>query len=362
MSDENQTPADAPDTGRATLAGLLLGVVTADEAETEGQDGQAEAQATTGEATDASTAAETPAQPSQEAHGDDEVPIWTGQAEAGRAFKETKAQIKALEDRLARAEAEKAYLAGLAEGRTPQQQAAEQPAKVDAHPKPDPEQFTTDEAYFDALLEWTAQKAVREAEAKFGGKLAALEQQASDQAWADSMARAEIRAGEAWDNVVQWTNHMQQTSPGFAADLNASKDPGAFALKAFGDAYRLATGQPFNPAAVKTPTPSTPAAAPAASTPAAPAPKAQAADPIAALLADPAAKETLLRALAAEKAAQGETPQVPTGPRGVGSGPGAQGVADGLTVEAIRAMNNPQKLAETRAKVFGAWIGDGQDG
>lgn len=345
MSDETQTPTpeQAP-----SMGALFLGVVTG---ETESDE----------QAQDTEQGAETPDTPAPEAAApgpegqetttpppaDEEIAPLVNQQEVGRAFKAKNDTIKALEDALRKAEAEKAYLAGLAEGRTPQQQAAEAPkAKVDDDPEPDPAKFEDDDAaYFAAVRAWDRRQAVKEAEAKFAPRLQAAEEFAADQAWNASMARAQAAAGDSWDAVVAYTTHMRQVSPGFDADLNAAKDPGAFAL----NAYRLAVGLAPVPAGATPP----PSATPKVPTPA-PAPTAGATS-IDALLADPKQREAVLRLLAAEKAAKGEVPQVPTGPRGIGSSPGAAGAPDGLSVEAIRTMSTP-KLEEARGVLFGNWI------
>lgn len=349
MSDET-TQADTASSDRATLAQLLMGVVTADAAETDTQDTSQDAETPVETAEDATTApaAEAPTEPTYAAEGDEGTPQWENQAAAGKAFAALNQRVKAAEQAARDAELKAAHLAGLAEGRAAQAPAT--PAKpVDPFPKPSPDAFQSDEAYFDALLDWTAQKAARDAEAKaeakYGGTLAEIKEQMAAQAWSASMSRAQVAAGDSWAAVVAYANQMQAVSPGFAADLNSAADPGKFAL----DAYNLATGQSTTPAVAKAP--------PAATkvNPTAPAPKAGA-DSFEALMADPANRERALRLLAAEKAARGDTPQIPTGPRGIGSSPGAQGAAEGLTVEAVRGMNNPQKLAETRGQLFGAWI------
>ena len=332
MSEETNQPAAAPE--NLSMGSLFLGIVA---------DDAAPAPETTPEPTaetpETLPVALEPVSPPPASPAVDDVPIWEGQREAGAAF-------KVLKDELAAEKARAAYLAGLAEGRTPQQQAAEQPAaKADEDPQPDPEKFTDDTAYYDAVRAWDRRQAVKEVRAELLPEVQALKEHAAEQAWASSMSRAEAQAGADWTHAAAYANHMQQVSPGFAADLLNAKDPGRFVLETF----KLARGQAQAPAAT-----------PAAPIPT-PAPAIAAGATIETILADPAQREAALRILAAQNAAKGLVPNVPPGPLGVGSGPSAIGAQDGITVASIRATNNPQKLEETRAAVFGAWIGEGFD-
>lgn len=346
MSEDTQNPAPKE---TPSMGSLFLGVL-ADEADAtpEPSDPVEPPAPTDAQAPEAGDPTTTPdGQPAGE------VPLWSGQEEAGRSFaekireaNEAKEAARKAEEAARAKEAEAAYWRGLAEGRGPVAQAKVE--TKDEDPEPDPEKFQDDAAYYAAVRAWDRRQAAKEVRAELLPEVQALKEHAAEQAWAASMARAEATAGSEWDAIAAYANHMQKVSPGFAHDLLRAPDPGRFVL----DTYRLARGQA--PAAAVTPaTPKAPTPAPAS---------AAGAPTLEALLADPAQRASVLRILAAEKAAQGVIPQVPTGPLGVGSGPGAQGAADGITVESIRAMNNPQKLEETRAKVFGAWIADGQTG
>lgn len=281
-----------------------------------------------------------------------ETPVWAGQEEAGRAFAEKQREIRELKERLEAAEREKAYQAGLAAGRAPEAQA--KPAqKVDEDPEPNPDNFQDDGEYFNAVRAWDRRQAAKEALASVLPQVEALkavtakqQEEAAERAWSASMNRAAEAAGNDWASVVAYASQMMAISPGWNADLNAAADPGKFAL----DAYRAAR------AGLPTATP----AAPAAAVPQAPPPAAQAPD-LATLLADPAQQEAALRLIAAQRAAAGVVPNVPhPGPRGAGSGPGANGVPDDpavFTVEAAKAAK-PAQLAEMSKAVFGDFVLD----
>jgi hypothetical protein len=270
------------------------------------------------------------------AAGADDVPQWSGQQDAGRAF-------AALQKQLRDAEAQAAYFRGQAEARAPQPAPVEPPkAKAPEDPEPNPDHYPAgpegDAAYFRDLRAWDRREARREALAEVLPDVTALKEAQADQAWNNSMALAEARVGKQdWPAVVAYANHMQQISPGWAKDLNNAKDPGRFAE----DAWRLATGKGPAPAI----TPAAAAAAPAA--------KPGAVDANA-LLATPEGRQQLARMLAEQAAKQGEQPPIPPGPRGLG-GPGAPGPTDTLTPEAIAAIKDPQKLRELQGQVFGKW-------
>lgn len=283
------------------------------------------------------------------------VPTWANQEEAGRSFaekireaNEAKEAARKAEEARAAKEAEANYWRGLAEGRGPQQPAEAAKPKVDTDPEPDPEKFADEGAYFNELRAWDRRQAAKEIRAEMLPEMQALKEFAANQAWDASMARAQAEAGAEWDAVADYANRMRARSPGFNHDLLSAGDPGAFAL----ESYRLARGLPPSPAAPAAPAdtkPVTPAAAPA---PAAP--------DLAALLADPVTRDAALRIIAEHKAAAGVIPTVPpNGPRGAGSGPGAQGAPDepaAVTVETIKATKNPQQLAEIGRGVFGSFL------
>ena len=346
MSDtpENEQPAE-----RTTLAALMLNVAQGPVAEdgTEAIEDQQDASQGDAEA----PAAEEQPEPEQatEPTGDEpevEVPAWPNQEAAGRSFAEANRARKAAEDAANKAAAEAAYWRGLAEGRTPAKQAEAAQAPADDDPEPNPDSYSDDGRYFADLRARDRRQAKKEAVAELAPGVQSMQEFMAQQAWDNSMALAQATAGEAWPQVVAFTNQMRQASPGWEADLNKAANPGAFAL----NAYRQAVGQP---AVATVPQKAAPTQA---STPAKPGAPVDAA----ALVNDPAHQQAVLRAIAAQKAAQGVIPQVPTGPRGVGSGPGAAGAPDlAATVESIRNTSNPNVLKKEQGRVMASWLGGG---
>lgn len=252
------------------------------------------------------------------------VPAWSGQQEAGRAFKDLNEQL--------------AFWKGVAEGKIapPAVTAAPEQTKPETDPEPDPDDFTDETAYWKAVREYDRNQVKKELQAEF----LPIKQQQEQLQLNASLDAAEASVGqEKFQHYSALVAQHIQNYPSVEKDLMAAPNLG----KAFVKLGKLLAGEREGaapaPTAVAPAVPAQPAAVPAA-------PASPAVD-FTTLAQDPAMVEAVLRAQAAKNAAAGTIPPtLPSGPRGHGPSGGNGGVPDAtLTVESVRAMkSNPEQL------------------